>query len=390
LEPEPARLWRKRLELSLIADTPSSPTLSRPAGAKTLRLGYLPLTDSAPLLVAQERRFFARHGVRVELSRHTAWSALRDRMAFDQLDGGQMLAPMPLALSLGLGGPQRDISVTATLNRNGNTIVLGSALMEMLARPVSARALATCLLQRQASGAKPAVFAVVFAFSSHNYLLRDWLASGGIDPERDVRLIVVPPSQVVTQLAAGAIDGFCAGEPWGSLAVESGVGQIALTSADIWPNHPEKLLAFAQYAAGCGDESALIAATAAVIEAGHWADEPGNREEVIRLLARDALPEIPPTVIARVLDGGLTFAPDGPTLPTHRMVFAEGGASYPSAAQGGWYYEQMQRWGHLLDPAAPMPDVWRSDLWSLAAGRLGITAPPVGPYADAKNAEATA
>jgi ABC-type nitrate/sulfonate/bicarbonate transport system substrate-binding protein len=218
----------------------------------------------------------------------------------------------------------------------------------------------------------------VFAFSSHNYLLRAWLASGGIDPEHDVRLVVLPPSHVVEQLASGAIDGFCAGEPWGSLAVERGVGHIPLTSADIWPDHPEKWLAFAQGA----DEPAMVAATAAVI------DEPANREEVVRLLARDALPDIPPTVIARVLDGGLTFEPGGPTLPTHRMLFAERGASYPSAAQGAWYYQQMQRWEHVFDPSAPMPDVWRSDLWSQAAARLGITAPPAGAYADAKIAEA--
>jgi len=376
----PAWLWHRSLEQSLTVETQSAPTQARARQAKFLRLGYLPLTDSAPLLVAQDRRFFARHGVNVELSRHTAWAALRDRMAFDHLDGGQMLVPMPLALSIGLGGPQRDVAVTATLSRNGNTIVLSSALMAETNRPLSPTMLGTCLAERRARGAAPPVFAVVFAFSSHNYLLRDWLASGGIDPERDVRLIVVPPSQVVEQLANGSIDGFCAGEPWGSLAVEQGVGQIAVTSAEIWPDHPEKVLAFAQVT----DQQAVLAATAAVIEAGSWADEPANREEVIRLLARDALPDIPPTVIARILDGGLTFEPNGPTLPTHRMVFAERGASYPSAAQGAWYYQQMRRWDHVSDPSAPMPDVWRPDLWSLAAARLGITAMPTGAYVDAK------
>lgn len=330
-------------------------------------------------MVAQERRFFARHGLKVELSRHAAWAGLRDRMAFGQLEGAQMLAPMPAALALGVGGPQRNVCIAATLSRNGNTIVLSRDLMTDVSdqeRPLAAVALAATLAKRRAAGNKPPVFAVVFAFSSHNYLLRYWLASGGIDPERDVRLVVVPPSQVVEQLANGSIDGFCSGEPWGSMAVEKGVGHIALTSADIWADHPEKVLAFADG----NDGPAIVAATAAVIEAGQWADEPGNREETVRLLARDAVPDVPLSVIARVLDGGLAFDPGGPVLPTARMIFSDGMASYPSARQGEWYFAQMQRWGHVPDTATFERSLWRPDLWEQVAKRLGISPPPTDTF----------
>jgi ABC-type nitrate/sulfonate/bicarbonate transport system substrate-binding protein len=339
----------------------------------------LALTDAAPLLIAQERRFFARHGVDVDLSCLPAWSGLRDRVAFGQLDGAQMLAPMPQALSLGLGGVQRTMSVAATLSRNGNTIVISRALMGSVVdctRPLPSRALAPDLAKR---GTGPAVFAVVFGFSAHNYLLRHWLALGGIDPDRDVRLIVLPPAQVVDQLANGAIDGFCAGEPWGSLAVARGVGHIAATSADIWPDHPEKVLAFGEGV----DAGAMVAATAAVIEAAQWADEPAHRAETVRLLAQQALPDVAEDVIARILDGGLAFDPGGPVLPVRRMVFGAGGASFPAAGQGAWYYTQMQRWGHLTElhlTDQMAPDVWRADIWTQAAARLGLAPPAANSF----------
>jgi ABC-type nitrate/sulfonate/bicarbonate transport system substrate-binding protein len=346
----------------------------------------MPLTDAAPLIIAQERGFFTRHGVRIELVRHTAWAGLRDRIAFDALDGAQMLAPMPLALSLGLGGPQRAVSVVSTLSRNGNTIVFSRALLAdvveaagdagaSLPRPLPAAAFAAGLAHRAAAGRKPPIFAVVFPFSSHNYLLRHWLASAGLVPERDVRFIVLPPSQVGEQLAGGMIDGFCAGEPWGSRAVELGVGHVALTSADIWPGHPEKVLAFPNEQ----ETGPVVAVIAALIEAGRWADDPANRDETVQLLCRHALPEVPPSVVAMALDGNLAFEPDGKLHPVSRVVFADGTASYPAAQDGVWYHEQMRRWGHL--PAGtqaggdPVPNLWRADLWSEAAGRLGIAAP---------------
>ncbi len=363
----------------MITEFPTTPQSAQPHQQTILRLGYMPLTDAAPLLVAQEKRLFARHGVRVELSRHTAWAGLRDRIAGGTLDGAQMLAPMPLALALGLGGPGRDLSVVATLSRNGNTIVIGTDLMADIAaeyRPsgrktLPANALAQALARRAQAGLPPPVFAVVFPFSSHNYLLRHWLATAGIVPERDVRLVVLPPSQVVESLADGMIAGFCAGEPWGSRAVELGVGHIAVPSSTVWPHHPEKVMAFA---AG-GDTAARVAATAALIEAGRWADDPANHHEMVQLLCRDALPGLPPELITLILDGSLAFDPWGPFESVTRMVFAE---TYPSAREAGWYLDQMRRWGHLPAQTADLPqirDIWRPDLWTRAAQLLGIAIP---------------
>ncbi len=227
------------------------PALSSDRQTETLHLGYVPLTDAAPLLVADALGLFQRHHVQVSLTRVGAWSALRDHIALGHLDGGQMLSPMPIAAALGLSGLPTRLAAVATLARHGNTVTFGEQLMAEIAqaapalagiRPLPASALAAALAARRHAGRPRPTLAVVFAFSSHNYLLRHWLASGGIDPERDVQLLVVPPPLLPGELADGRIDGFCAGEPWGSRAVDLRLGRIVLTTADIWPNHPEKLL----------------------------------------------------------------------------------------------------------------------------------------------------
>jgi two-component system, oxyanion-binding sensor len=177
-----------------------------------LRLGYVPLTDAAPLLVADALNLFARHGVRVALSAEPSWATLRDKLAFGALDGAHLLGPMAIAAAVGAGGLTRRLAIGCGLARNGNAVVLSHALAEAagagdapLAPDAFARAVRQC--------PEPPVLAVVFAHSSHHYLLRHWLAAGGLDPDADVRLTVVPPPRCAEALATGAIDGFCAGEP---------------------------------------------------------------------------------------------------------------------------------------------------------------------------------
>ncbi len=344
-----------------------------------LRLGYMPLTDAAPLLVAAQKGFFSRHGVEVVLAPLTAWAAIRDRVAYGTLDGGQMLLPMPIATTLGLGGVQEDFSVVATLNRNGNTIVLGEALFgDILAadpagavlRPMPASALAAGLARRRANGGGVPVFAVVFAFSSHNYLLRAWLASGGIVPERDVQLVVLPPPLVAGQLAEGKIDGFCAGEPWGSRAVDLQAGRIVLTSADIRRDHPEKVLAFPTRVVA-RDPDRIVAVIAALMEAGRWLEVPENRAEAVALLCADALFEMPAEMVQRMLAGRLVMAPDEAAVPVEPLRFYADDATFPDAADGIWWLEQMRRWDHVPPGTddAVIGQIWRTDLWRRAAER---------------------
>ncbi len=214
---------------------------------RELVLGFVALTDAAPLIVAREKGMFRRHGLSVQLSREASWASIRDKVALGMLDAAQMLAPMPIAASLGLGPLAVPTVAPMTLDLNGNAITVSAGLFAGMAaaepgwserRPRRATALARLL----ARGHRRPVLAVVHPFSTHNYQLRCWLAEGGVDPERDVDLVVIPPDQMVERLEQGSIDGFCVGEPWNQVAVRCGVGCLVITSHEIWPGATEKVL----------------------------------------------------------------------------------------------------------------------------------------------------
>ena len=340
--------------------------------ARTLRLGCVQLTDAAPLLVAEELGLFDAVGLRVSLSIESAWAALRDKLAFGALDAAQLLGPMPIALAAGLDGVRAQVTIGAGLGANGNTLTISRALSTEIGRfprPLPAASFAAVARRRAGSG-RPVTLGVVFAYSSHNYLARWWLGSAGLDPDRDLRLVVVPPALCAQRLADGAIDGFCAGEPWGSHAAEQGAGTIALSSGDIWPNHPEKVLAFAAGYAARDPESAT-ACTAAIIAATRWLDEPENKAEAVHILQRRAFPDLSVGAIGAAFDGtaeGLMQA-----APLHFRT-----ATLPRREQAGWWLRQMRRWGHvpatLAEATALAP--WRQDTWRAAAARLREVEPP--------------
>ena len=369
--------------MAICADTSSSAV--RAAGAAVLRLGFVPLTDAAPLLVAEARGFFREQGVAVALEPANSWASLRDKVAFGRLDGGQMLSPMPIAAAIGLGGVHAPLVVASTLGLNGNTITFGEALwrdIEQAApdlaalRPLPAAALAAALIARRGAGRPQPVFAVVYPFSSHNYLLRHWLQAGGIDPDEDVCLTVMSPPLVADYLADGAIDAFCAGEPWGSRAVDLRVGRIALTTADIWRDHPEKVLAFTARELR-HNPARVAAATAAVLAAGRWLDAPENHAAAVRILCDRALFDVPPAVVALGLRGRLVMAPDEAETPAVPQRFHTGGASFPFPEHGQWWLAQMRRWRHVPADTEPsmIDGIWRPDLWREAARLIGETAP---------------
>ncbi len=360
---------------------PPAPTdLSSPAivsGQADLRLGFVPLSDAAPLLVAQALGLFAARGLRVCLAPAASWSALRDRLAFGAWDGAPVLAPMPIAAAAGLGGVRAALSVTATLGRNGNCLVLGGDLLAALDDstaefPLSATAFATALAARRSAGAPPPTLAVVFAWSSHNYLLRQWLAEGGIDPDRDVRLVVLPPPALPEALASGAIDGFCAGEPWGSRAVELRVGRIVLASLHIWPNHPEKMLAFND--AALADEARVVAATAAVIEAMGFLAEPSNAAHAAQIVQQIALPDVPREVVALAFAGRLVTEADRPAIDLPGVLRHAPAHSRPEIAHAHWFAARMRACGQLGEPV-DLDAIWRDDLWLRAATRAGLSRP---------------
>jgi ABC-type nitrate/sulfonate/bicarbonate transport system substrate-binding protein len=224
---------------------------------RILKLGFVPLVDCAPLVMAKELGLYRKYGVNVVLSRELGWASIRDKIVYGELEATHALAAMPFAVSLGLGSNRCDCVTALVLNLHGNAITLSHDLWQ---RGVRDGATLREEIVRSRHD-KTFTFGVVFPFSSHNFLLRGWLAGAGISTERDVRIVVVPPAQMVTNLKAGHLDGFCVGEPWNSVAVQSQAGWCIATSAELDPQHPEKVLMvtreFAEarrgtYRLGCG------------------------------------------------------------------------------------------------------------------------------------------
>jgi two-component system, oxyanion-binding sensor len=341
-----------------------------------LRIGYVALTDAAPLLAAEELGFFARQGLRVALSEEGAWAAIRDKIALGALDGAHMLGPMPTALACGLGGVSARLSVGAGIGCNGNTIALSRALADEAevdgGAPLAPGAFAAAIRARAAAGRRPVRLAAVFPFSSHNYLLRHWIALGGLDPDRDLTLTVVPPARAIRALADGEVDGFCAGEPWGSHAAAVGAGVVALATGDIWPDHPEKVLAFREGL----PRDAAVALTAAVIAAARWLDDPANRGDAVALVHARAFPALSRDTVRLAFEGRVAAAPGGGArlLPAP-LRFCP--ATFARAEAAAWWLGQMRRWNHLPAsvPAAEALAPFGDAIWRAAASLVGESEP---------------
>ncbi len=277
--------------------SPAFTTLPAPR-PRPLRLGFLSLTDAAPFVAAQELGLFERHGIQVELRREIGWATIREKIIYGELEAAQAPAPMLWSAQLGLGCPPCDVLTALVLNLHGNAITLSQALWDAGVRDgASLREHARTRRSRQ-----PLTFGMVFPFSSHHLLLRDWLRAAGLEPERDVRLVVVPPAQMFRNLNAHTIDGFCSGEPWNTLAVREGAGWCPTWSAAQQPGHVEKVLMvtrrFAESRAS--EHAALVRALA---DAGAWCDEPQNRERLAELLSGASYLNLPARVIAPALLG---------------------------------------------------------------------------------------
>lgn len=321
------------------------PVTRRPARL-AVSLGFMPLTDCAPLIVAQQEGYFAAEGLDVTLSREASWANIRDKVLVGALDGAQMIAPMPLAMSLGVGTPVTPMATPLILSIQGNTITLAQALLDALGpeamaeRPLSAARLKILLPRIVAARGRPLTLSAVFGISTHMLQLHDWLAAGGIDPTIDLRAIVVPPSQTVAQIEAGNIDGFCAGEPWGSWAVARGAGQRVALSSDITPGMPEKVFSLrADYAAR--EPETVTALIRALVKAGAWCDQPGNRSDLARRLSAPDLLDLPDAVIAASLTAEPPFTP--------RFHQFSGDWQRPDLAAGQALLTGLKRW-RLVPP----------------------------------------
>ena len=354
-----------------------------------LRLGFIPLSDCAVLVVARERGFFRRHGLDVTLLREVSWANIRDKLAVGALDGAQMLASMPLAAAVGIDPVARPLITALSLDLNGNAITVSTALwarmveadpQSTVTRPVTAAALRRVIDEDRRHGQPPLRFAMVYPFATHNYELRYWLAAAGIDPDVDVQLTVVPPPRMVEALERRTIDGFCVGEPWNSVAVQRGLGRIVATKYEIWNNSPEKVLAVNRTFAEQQPElhQALLRA---LIEAAVWTDAPENRRAVAHLLAAARYVGAPEPLLAASLTGRVVSGPDDDTTSVPDFhVFHRYAANFPWTSHAVWLLTQMLRWGQLaapIDLLAVACRVYRPDLYRQAARDVGVLAPEI-------------
>jgi NitT/TauT family transport system ATP-binding protein len=351
-----------------------------------LTIGFIPLVDAATLIVAVDKGFAAREDLDVTLVREVSWSNVRDKLNIGLFDAAHLLAPVAVASSLGIGHIKVPIIAPFTLGVNGNAITVTPALHAAIADAAgtgtpdpltSARALARVVAARQARGQDPLIFGMTFPFSSHNYQLRFWMAAGGVDPDEDVRLVVLPPPYMVGSLAGGQVDGFCVGAPWNSVAVDAGTGMILHFGSDITAHAMEKVLAVR---AGWAEDNrgTLLRLVRVCQKAAEFIEDRRNHPEVVEILAAPHRLGVEPEVIRRTLEGRLSTAADGTARESERyLLFARHGAARPSIPQAAWLYAQMVRWGQSpwsAELLAKAESVVRPDIYDAAIGTAPVAA----------------
>ncbi|MFO1080519.1 MAG: CmpA/NrtA family ABC transporter substrate-binding protein [Reyranellaceae bacterium] len=341
-----------------------------------LKVGFIPIIDCAAIVLAEELGAYERQGLEVEIRREVSWANVRDKLALGVLDASHILAPLPLAQTLGVDSVSVPMISAMTLHVNGNALTLSESLWREIeaavpelasARPLDPRALAAVVAARRAAGQPPLVLASVFPYSVQTYMLRLWLTAGGLDPDRDVRLTVVPPPHTVAHLSGGVIDGYCVGEPWNQQSEALGIGRIALTGPDLWRGMPEKVLGVTEAWAERHPET-LKALIKALLEACQWLDEPGNRAEAARLLSSPRYLNTPAEVMARTL-----------ARPGFHVFHADA-ANFPWRSHAEWFLRQMMRWNQApaeIDVTAVADRVYRTDLYRAAAREMGIDCPEI-------------
>jgi nitrate/nitrite transport system substrate-binding protein len=340
---------------------------------KTVRIGFMPLTDCASVVMASVLGFDRRHGVQIELTREMSWAGVRDKLVSGDLDMAQVLYGLVYGVHLGVGGPRKDMAVLMTLNQNGQGLTVSRQLADQGA--VDGAGLARLVGAER----RKYTFAQTFPTGTHAMWLYYWLASHGVDPFNDAKVVTVAPRQMAAQMRSGKLDAFCVGEPWNHRALIDGIGISAATSQQVWPDHPEKVL---------GSSAAFVdqhpstsrAVIMAVLEASRWIDaSPQNRQRAAETIAGAAFVDTCVDAISQRMQGryqdGLGRSWHDPNA---MQFFADGRVNYPYLSDGMWFLTQHKRWGLL----AQHPDylnvakaVNRTRLYDQAASQLGVAVP---------------
>jgi NitT/TauT family transport system ATP-binding protein len=345
--------------------------------------GFVPLLDSALLVVAHEMGFAEEQGIALTLLRERSWASIRDRLAVRHIDVAHILGPMPIAGNLGLNVPAPQMIVPMALGLGGNAVTVSPTLWQAMAEHG-----ATADLDARTNGAAfraaiaartgaPLRFGVVHPYSGHNYELRYWLAASGIDPDRDIEIVVMPPPDMGDALAEGVIDGYCAGEPWNTFGVLRRGGHLATVKAAIWRSSPEKVLGV-NAGWGAANPEAMAALLVALYQASLWCARPENHAALATLLAQPAYVGHDVELLLPALDGKLPVG--GETVRTIGDFFVPNAkaATFPWKSHALWFYTQMVRWGqigHTAERQRLAAETYRPDIYRAALKDLGIAMP---------------
>lgn len=347
------------------------------------KLGFIALTDAAPLIVAAEQGLFAKHGVPdVEVLKQASWGATRDNLVLggsaNGIDGAHILTPLPYLMTAGTVTQNNvpvPMSIVARLNLDSQGISVSQEYKDVGAGLDSAPLKAVFAAKK--AGGKEVSIAMTFPGGTHDLWIRYWLAAGGIDPNSEVTVITVPPPQMVANMKVGNMDAFCVGEPWNEQLVNQGIGFTAATTGELWTHHPEKALGLRDDFIAA-NPNATKAILMAVMEAQQWCDRTENKQAMADVLGKRAWFNVPPADVAGRLKGDINYGNGRVAAGTGlEMKFWKDHASYPFKSHDAWFLTENIRWGNLpasTDITALVDQVNREDLWRAAATELGVAA----------------
>ncbi len=359
------------------ASASSSVASSSAPEVSDLRFGMIALTDCSPIVIAHEKGLFKKYGINSTVVKGASWAAIRDSLSNGDIQATHMLIGMPLASTMGLlGSPKKPMVIPWLLNRNGQAITLKSALKgKVAADPKALKPLADAAK----AGGTPMTFAMTFPPGTHAMWMRYFLAAGGIHPDKDVALVTVPPPQMVANMKVDKMDGFCVGEPWNARSIADGIGFTAITTQEIWKDHPEKVCAFSEEFANKNPKT-VKAVLKALYEASLWLDDLKNRPEQAAIVSKPTYINCPPDLILPRLLGDYDYGDGRKKKDEFYMSFHARNCNYPDPKYAKFWLSQFRRWG-MVDAA---PDyegvakkVMRTDLYEAALKELGVD--PGGP-----------
>ena len=352
-----------------ISDAPESPNVN---------FGIIALTDCSPIVIAHEKGLFKKYGINSTVTKGASWAAIRDSLANGDIQATHMLIGMPIASTMGLGGaPKIPMVAPWLLNRNGQSISLSNELKGKVgADPKALKPLAD---KAKASGT-PMTFAMTFPPGTHAMWLRYWLAAGGVNPGdaigggADISLITIPPPQMVANMQAGKMDGFCVGEPWNGKTIKEDIGFTAINTQDIWKDHPEKVCAFKEDFAEKNPKT-VKAVLKALHEASVWLDVMENRPEQVKIVSAPTYINCPPEAILPRLQGKYDMGDGRKFIDPNYMIFSERNCNYPQLKYGKWWLTQLRRWGFTdgaPDYEGVAKQVMRADIYEEAMKEIGF------------------